>query len=77
MFHSFNEDNEAPKRTYKPRRKKRLKGLPNKVVVLKSIDKDVGNWVESWDKPKKRSAGCIIHSAYLRSAMCHGTKTIP
>jgi hypothetical protein len=61
MFHSFNEETDAPKRSYKPRRKKRLKGLPNKVVVLKNIDKDVGNWVENWDTPKKRSPGCIIH----------------
>jgi hypothetical protein len=67
MFHSFNEETDAPKRSYKPRRKKRLKGLPNKVVVLKNIDKDVGNWVENWDTPKKRSPGCIIHPFRLLS----------
>jgi hypothetical protein len=38
-----------------------VKGLPNKIVVLKNIDKDVGGWVESWDYPKHRSPGCIPH----------------
>ena len=64
MFHpdpTEEEQKAHETRHYKPRRKKRLKGLPNKVVVLKNIDKDVGNWVESWDYPKTRSPGCIIH----------------
>jgi hypothetical protein len=49
----------------KPKKKKRIKGLPNKVVVIKNADKDVGNWSESWDYPKNRSPGHIPHSFRL------------
>ena len=47
------------------RKKKRIPGLPNKVVVIKNADKDVGNWSESWDYPKNRSPGHIPHSFRL------------
>ena len=37
--------------------------LPNKVVVIKNADKDVGNWMEKWTS--KRSPACIPHSFRL------------
>lgn len=45
------------------RRKKgvRIPSLPNKIVVIKNADKDSGNWMESWSKPKKRCIGHIPH----------------
>jgi len=49
------------KREYKPRKKKRIPSLPNKLIVIKNADKDSGNWKESWDYPKKRSPGHIVH----------------
>jgi hypothetical protein len=57
------EGNEKKKR--KPRRKKRIHGLPNKAIVIKNQDKDVGCWMETWDKPKTRSPGHLIHSFRL------------
>ena len=50
------EDETNKKRKYKERRKKRLPALPDEVVVIKNDDKDVGGWMETWDKPKHRSA---------------------
>ena len=52
------EEVQAPR---KKKKKKRIPGLPNKVVVIKNADKDVGGWKESWSKPKHRNPGHIIH----------------
>ena len=49
----------------RPKKKKLIPGLPNKVVVIKNADKDVGNWSETWDYPKNRSPGHIPHSFRL------------
>lgn len=48
-------------KTKKKKKKKRIPQLPNKVVVIKNIEKDKGNWMETWSKPKHRSPGHIIH----------------
>ena len=53
------------RKSRKPRRKKRVAGLPQKVVIIKNADKDVGKWKETWDYPKKRSVGHIPHSFRL------------
>jgi hypothetical protein len=58
-------DEKKKKRKYKERRKKRVPALPNEVVVIKNADKDTGGWVETWDKPKSRSAGHLPHSFRL------------
>jgi hypothetical protein len=42
-----------------------LPALPDEVVVIKNADKDVGGWMETWDKPKHRSAGHLPHSFRL------------
>jgi hypothetical protein len=62
---SLYEDEEVEKKYRKPKKKKRIQGLPNKVVVIKNADKDVGNWSESWSYPKTRSPGHIPHSFRL------------
>jgi hypothetical protein len=61
----YQDEEEPEKRIRKPKKKKRIHGLPNKVVIIKNADKDVGNWSESWDYPKKRSPGHIPHSFRL------------
>ena len=53
------------KKQYKPRRKKRIPGLPNKNIVIKNLDKDVGDWKENWKYPKNRNPGHIPHSFRL------------
>lgn len=55
----YSSDEEEIKK--KKKKKKRIPKLPNKVVVIKNIEKDKGNWMESWSKPKHRSPGHIIH----------------
>ena len=58
MYHFENsDDDEKPKK----RKKKKIPRLPNKVIVIKNRDKDVGNWMESWKSPKNRSPGHIPH----------------
>lgn len=47
------------------KKNKKIPKLPSKVVVIKNADKDVGNWMESWDTPKNRSPGHLIHSFRL------------
>ena len=42
-------------------RLEKIPSLPDRVVVIKNADKDVGGWKESWSKPKNRNAGHIIH----------------
>jgi hypothetical protein len=59
------DDDEKIRKPRKPNKKKRIKGLPNKVVVIKNADKDVGNWSETWSYPKSRSPGHIPHSFRL------------
>ena len=41
--------------------RKRPPKLPNKIQVIKNSEKDVGNWMERWNKPKNRSIGCLPH----------------
>ena len=65
MQQPYADDEIAERKTRKPNKKKRNKGLPNKVVVIKNADKDVGNWSESWSHPKTRSPGHIPHSFRL------------
>jgi hypothetical protein len=52
-------DEEIEKKTRK--KKKRIPKLPNKIVVIKNAEKDKGNWMEKWCKPRNRSPGHIIH----------------
>lgn len=59
----YNVDHDVKER--KKRKKKRIPGLPNKIVVIKNADKDVGNWMETWKYPKKRSPAHIPHSFRL------------
>ena len=59
MEHQY-VDEEKQKKTRKVK-KKRIPKLPNEVIVIKNAEKDVGAWMESWDYPKKRSPGHIIH----------------
>ena len=56
----FSSDEEEIKKK-KKKKKKRVPKLPNEIVVIKNIEKDKGGWMESWDKPKLRSPGHIIH----------------
>jgi hypothetical protein len=51
----------------KKKKKKRPPALPDRCVVIKNLDKDVGNWMENWSKPKRRSPGHIPHSFRLLS----------
>ena len=63
---SYGTGEEEVKKKRGPGKKKRIPGLPkDKVVVIKNADKDVGNWMETWDVPKKRSPGHLIHSFRL------------
>ena len=61
MEHKYTEK----KKKHLVRKKKRVPGLPNEVVVIKNADKDVGCWSETWNKPKKRSPGHLPHSFRL------------
>jgi hypothetical protein len=60
-------DKEIRKRERRAKRNKSrvIPKLPSKVVVIKNTDKDVGNWMESWNKPKRRNIGHIPHSFRL------------
>jgi len=60
-YNSDGEEVEEVRKHRKPRRKKRICGLGGSVVVIKNVDKDVGGWMESWDKPKTRNPGHIPH----------------
>ena len=53
---------EEEKRKPRKVKKKRVPSLPNRVVIIKNADKDVGNWSETWKKPIRRSPGHIPHS---------------
>ena len=53
-------DEPKQKKTRKVK-KNRIPKLPNEVIVIKNAEKDVGSWMESWDYPKNRSPGHIIH----------------
>ena len=61
---SDSESDDQVKKERKPKKKKPIPKLPNKVVVIKNADKD-GGWMESWDYPKNRSPGHIPHSFRL------------
>lgn len=63
--HVYNVDYDEENERKKKKKKKKIPSLPNKVVVIKNADKDVGNWMESWDYPKKRSPAHIPHSFRL------------
>ena len=55
------DDDELRKAKLKKRKKKlAIPGMPNKLVVIKNVEKD-GGWMERWDKPKNRSPGHLIH----------------
>ena len=41
--------------------------MGEKVEVIKNLDKDVGNWSETWHQPKNRSPGLFPHSFRLLS----------
>jgi hypothetical protein len=53
----YSSDEDAPKKKKKPK----IMKLPNRMIVIKNAEKDKGNWMEKWDKPKNRSPGHIIH----------------
>lgn len=50
----------------KPKKKKKIPRLPERIVVIKNSEKDTG-WMENWEVPKKRSPGHIIHPFRLLS----------
>jgi hypothetical protein len=62
---SFTEKINREERRERRKKKKKIPKLPNEVVVIKNIDKDVGNWVESWDTPKNRNPGHLVHPIRL------------
>ena len=39
--------------------------MPKKLLVIKNKDKDVGNWMETWDKPNYGDIGRIPHPARI------------
>ena len=41
--------------------KKSRPKMPREVVVIKNVEKDVGNWMETYAKPKNRNIGCLPH----------------
>ena len=45
----------------KKKKMEKIPGLPEKCIIIKNADKDSGDWMESWNKPKNRSPGHIIH----------------
>ena len=60
------EQNKKPKKDRK-KKKKKIPKMPNKLVVIKNMDKDKGNWMESWRKPKDRKPAHIPHPFRLLS----------
>jgi hypothetical protein len=60
---SDEEEHEAKLAKIRKKRhaKRKIPKLKNEVIVIKNQDKDKGNWMESWSKPKNRSPGCIPH----------------
>jgi hypothetical protein len=50
-----------PERPKRKKKKKKIPKMPNKLVVIKNMDKDEGNWMESWRKPKNRKPAHIPH----------------
>ena len=53
---SSEEDEKQVKKKVKPK----IPQLPNKLVVIKNVEKD-GGWMESWQVPQNRSPGHLIH----------------
>jgi hypothetical protein len=41
-------------------KKPKIPKLPNKLIVIKNVEKD-GGWMETWDKPRNRKPGHLIH----------------
>tara|TARA_R110000782_G_scaffold71722_1_gene143755 strand:+ start:249 stop:983 length:735 start_codon:yes stop_codon:yes gene_type:complete len=58
--------NKLEKKERKPRKRK-IPKMPNKLIVIKNADKDTGNWMECWRKPKNRQPAHIIHPFRLLS----------
>jgi hypothetical protein len=61
---SSSDSDYEEKKPRKPKKRKPIPKLPDKVVVIKNADKD-GGWMESWKHPKNRSPGHIPHSFRL------------
>lgn len=57
QIYNCEEEEDVKKKKKKPK----IPKLPNKIVVIKNSEKDQGNWMEKWDKPKNRNPGHIIH----------------
>ena len=53
---SSDDDEKQVRKKVKPK----IPKLPNKLVVIKNIEKD-GGWMEAWDRPQNRSPGHLIH----------------
>jgi hypothetical protein len=53
-------DTESDSDTPRKKRKPKIPKLPNKLIVIKNVEKD-GGWMETWEKPRNRSPGHIIH----------------
>ena len=52
----------VPEEKAKRKKKKpKIPKMPNKIVIIKNADKDSGNWMESWAKPKNRNPAHIPH----------------
>ena len=51
----MNKLNAAPEKVKRKKKKPRIPKMPNKIVIIKNADKDSGNWMETWDKPKNRN----------------------
>jgi hypothetical protein len=56
-----------PEKAKRKKKKKKIPKLPSKLVVIKNMDKDRGNWMENWKKPKHRNPGHIPHPFRLLS----------
>jgi hypothetical protein len=57
----MNKLNAAPEKVKRKKKKPRIPKMPNKIVIIKNADKDSGNWMETWDKPKNRNPAHIPH----------------
>lgn len=53
------KDDRKSKRKKKKKPREKAPKLPNKIQVIKNVEK--GSWNEKWDKPKNRSIACLPH----------------
>jgi hypothetical protein len=51
----MNKLNVPEEKAKRKKKKPKIPKMPNKIVIIKNADKDSGNWMETWDKPKNRN----------------------